>query len=73
MEQATCTDQELINCCNPGGEWANTYMLGVCAEQGCHYVDNYCSGSDYYNSCVSSCTGNYIGKKEKVIYLKIVE
>ena len=44
-----------ISCCNPKGKWANTYMLGVCAKSGCHYIDNACIGRDFYFNCVGHC------------------
>ena len=55
-------------CCFPiedggTGGWANDYMLGICAAQGCHYETSasngspYCSGQDYYWTCMQSQCG----------------
>lgn len=52
-------------CCFPiddegKGGWANSYMLGICDTQGCHYEISdrngkpYCSGKNLYYDCVSS-------------------
>ena len=52
-------------CCFPienggTGGWANDYMLGVCADQGCHYETGsngsaYCSGQNYWNCMQTQC------------------
>ena len=52
-------------CCFPiedgdTGGWANAYMLGVCADQGCHYETGgngsaYCSGQNYWNCMQAQC------------------
>jgi len=51
-----------VLCCYPidedgNGGNANDYMLGICADKGCHYElwDSgrpYCSGKDYYHQCI---------------------
>ena len=54
-------------CCFPiedggTGGWANDYMLGICAAQGCHYEtasngSPYCSGQNYYWTCMQAQCG----------------
>jgi len=54
-------------CCYPidndgNGGWTNSYMLGVCEQNGCHYVmwsngSPYCSGTNYYHQCMEENCG----------------